>query len=223
MGKIRESERNIGAVLTLLIFVVLGVISTLYILTIPWEIISAIADYFKKVSNVGGGYLVLLPVFFYFMKKVYRQNLAKFCFASENYIGDIGIGLCFSPVLTLLLFWENSLVPGGVYTPKGIYLILFMAMAGVIGPVMEEAFYRGVIYSLIRRKLGFFIGVFLSSAIFALSHKAFSVREVIPYFLTGIPLALLYEKRKSLFCPVVAHSAANLSTIFLGLVLYPRL
>lgn len=84
---------------------------------------------------------------------------------------------------------------------------LLFAAGGVIGPAAEEALFRGLIYSYLRR-WGVLAALSGSTLLFAASH--------IPG--TGLPLAqaaggilfgLAYEKSKSLAAPAVIHILGN--------------
>jgi membrane protease YdiL (CAAX protease family) len=222
MSKIAQDKGRLPGGLTLtLLLAALALLGVLVIWGLPGDALSTLFKHIGQAADVGAGYLVLFPFFAIFIKKVYKKGLIELCFKSSEPLKDVLIGLGASPLLVLLLLIENSVLPGGVYLPRGYSLVLFMGVAISLGPVMEEAFYRGVIYSILRRRVGVWLGVAISAAIFAISHFPEGAAEWVPYFLTGVPLALLYERRGSLLPSVAAHSAANLGAILWGLAFYP--
>lgn len=80
-------------------------------------------------------------------------------------------------------------------------------LAMVIGPVLEETFFRGFCFPLFRSVWGRIPGMVLSSLLFALIHE--NLFAVFPIFCLGMILAYLYDKRKSLVAPVVMHAVHN--------------
>ena len=221
MNKIVQDENRRSSGLTLaLILTTLGLVGALVIWWLPRDTLSTLFMIIGQLVDLGAGYLVLFPFFIIFFKKVYKKSLIELCFRSERILKDIFIGLGASPILIILLLIENSLLPGGIYLPSGYSLILFIVVAVSLGPVMEEAFYRGVIYSVLRGRTGIGWGVAISSVIFALSHFPSGVAEWLPYLLTGVLLASLYQWRGSLLASIVAHSVANLGAILWGLIFY---
>ncbi|MGD2072580.1 MAG: type II CAAX endopeptidase family protein [Candidatus Thorarchaeota archaeon] len=78
---------------------------------------------------------------------------------------------------------------------------------GVVGPIGEEVFFRGFVYTGLRRKFGVRGGIFWSSLFFGLTH---GIPWQIPYaFVAGIILAYVYEKTGSLYSPIILHVVNN--------------
>jgi len=90
--------------------------------------------------------------------------------------------------------------------------------AGVVG-VVEELFFRVVLFALLRQRLRFLYAAILSSALFALAHE---ITAWLPVFALGLGLAYLYEKRHSLWTNALAHGTLN-AISFLLLFLLPDL
>lgn len=95
-----------------------------------------------------------------------------------------------------------------------IYLSLFVAIAG---PVMEEIFFRGFIYSAIRKKTGAWWAILISAAVFSLLHV--HVVGFMPILILGMCLAYLYEKTGSLIPCIAFHITHNLIMVSLMLML----
>jgi len=86
--------------------------------------------------------------------------------------------------------------------------------AVVVVPIMEELFWRSFLMRWIDKR-GFlnlppasvsYLGVFLSSAVFALAHELWAAG-----FLAGLAYALLYRHLGKLWYPIVAHATTNLA------------
>ncbi len=90
--------------------------------------------------------------------------------------------------------------------------------AGLVG-VVEELFFRVVLFGLLRQRLRFAYAAILSSALFAVAHE---IAAWLPVFALGFGLAYLYEKRRSLWTNALAHGTLN-AISFLLLFLVPDL
>lgn len=103
-----------------------------------------------------------------------------------------------------------------VVLPKNnLEIVLFFITAGLISPIAEELFFRGFIYVYFR-KFNFFLGLILSTTLFALPHFQSSTFPIIP-IIGGIVFALSYEHSKSLIAPIIIHVLGNLTIFFLSL------
>ena len=81
----------------------------------------------------------------------------------------------------------------------------------IIGPIFEEIFYRGLLYNKLKEISNAFIGVLISSILFALLHipkYGFGINTFF-LFLVGILLAYCYEKTDNIYVPILVHSINN--------------
>lgn len=133
----------------------------------------------------------------------------------------IGAGLAIFAVTTLLvaplLFALLSLVTGEpVVAPQQEVLPerplpLHLAITGVAvilaAPVGEELFFRGFLFGSLRGRMGFGGAASISGAVFAVTHY---IPLLMPlFFVVGLGLAWVYERRGSLWTCMVAHAAFN--------------
>lgn len=85
-----------------------------------------------------------------------------------------------------------------------------LAIGGIaifIAPLVEELFYRGVIYPTIKQSGYPRLAVYGVSLLFALSHG--NAMIFIPLTLLSLALIWLYEKTNNLLAPILAHSLFN--------------
>lgn len=136
-----------------------------------------------------------------------------------------GLGAKFLPLIAILLI----LIPVGILMPDvlaglpdniepnvGIHALELFSwqwmVAGllvvVVAPLYEEVLMRGILYPWLRQRSGRKWAILLSSAAFALLHGIGPV--LIPTFIAGVMLALLYEKKGALSACVIAHGVFNL-------------
>jgi membrane protease YdiL (CAAX protease family) len=86
-----------------------------------------------------------------------------------------------------------------------VFLTVFVA---VIGPVIEEIFFRGFAYKAFRSRFGAGVAMVASAALFSAMHL--NIVALVPVFFLGIYLAYLYEKTGSLVPSITAHMAHNI-------------
>ena len=79
------------------------------------------------------------------------------------------------------------------------------------GPFSEELFFRGFVLAALVGPLGPVRAAVASSALFALAHVAIGV--IIPIFITGMLLAWLYLRTRSIWPPMTAHVLQNLIAV----------
>lgn len=89
--------------------------------------------------------------------------------------------------------------------PKVLMLTMFLAC--VVGPMAEEFFFRGIVYTTIRQKLSRGVAMLISGALFALVHS--NVVGFLPIMVLGCLLAHLYERTGSLASPLAIHILHN--------------
>ena len=99
-----------------------------------------------------------------------------------------------------------------------------LLLIGVLLPVFEELFFRGVIINLLKKHFGSVSCIFLSAIFFGLAHlNPFEINLIQPIyaFALGILLAVLRQRFGSVFAPALAHVAFNSVSIFLYFFVEP--
>ena len=91
--------------------------------------------------------------------------------------------------------------------------ILVFAAASVVAPIVEETFFRGVLFSALRSRMRIWPSVLLSSVFFAVIHPL--PGGFLPIFVLACVMALLREHSQSLLPSMICHSLYNT----MGLVL----
>jgi membrane protease YdiL (CAAX protease family) len=90
-------------------------------------------------------------------------------------------------------------------------LVVFFLVGGLIAPVAEEVFFRGIVYGFLR-KWGVVLAIIGTTAVFAGAH-AFLTPVPLIQIVGGILFAIAYEVEGNLLVPVVLHILGN-TTIF---------
>jgi membrane protease YdiL (CAAX protease family) len=98
-------------------------------------------------------------------------------------------------------------------------LVIDLAFGAGLVAIVEELFFRVVLFALFRQRMRFVYAAMTSSVLFALAHE---IAAWLPVFALGMVLAYLYEKRHSLWTNAIAHGTLN-AISFLLLFLLPDL
>jgi membrane protease YdiL (CAAX protease family) len=101
--------------------------------------------------------------------------------------------------------------------PSGALALNFIVTlvgAGLLAPVAEELFFRGLIHRWFRARFGFWPAVLISSAIFAAGH-ADSIGVVASSFVLGLLLAAVYDRSRSLWLSIAVHAVNNSLAVIL--------
>lgn len=99
-------------------------------------------------------------------------------------------------------------------------IVLFFVVGGLLGPIVEEIIFRGMLYPAWKAQWGWIASAFATSLAFALFHPRGSG---ISQFLASILFICLLRRTGSLRAAIVAHSVFNISLWypFLGRFLFP--
>ena len=96
--------------------------------------------------------------------------------------------------------------------PQGLHiLVLALLVTAVAAPLCEEAFFRGMLFRLLRTRVPVWAAVLLSATAFGLAHASPAVSvALLPVFTyMGIVLAVIYAWTRSLTNTVLLHSLNN--------------
>ena len=121
-------------------------------------------------------------------------------------------------ILILFLYAAGMNALRLLYTPlphSKLLVLIYLLVGGVIGPVAEETFFRGILYGFFRQ-WGVYTAVALSTLLFVLPHLT---GGNLPFtqIVGGAVFAIAYEKEQSLLVPITIHCLGNLAIFSTGL------
>lgn len=100
----------------------------------------------------------------------------------------------------------------------GSSVALQIVAAGIVGPVVEELLFRGLIYKRLREFTGINISAVLSAVIFGIFHGNWVQA---PYaIIIGLAAVFVYEKYKSIIAPVLFHMSVNMASIGMSYIAF---
>jgi len=218
--------------------VVIIVMFSGYVLTAAGPVI------FKPLHfNMDINLLMMLVTFFidiiagcvilYFVLVKYREKLSSLGIARQGFYKNVLSGITaymfILPILAAVLILSMLLLDAIGYKspPQPVFdiffeekrsnvILLLTIFVSILGPVIEEIFFRGFLYSAVRKRFGVIIGVLLSSALFSMLHT--NIASFIPIMILGVLMAFLYETTSSLVAPMTVHILHN--SIILGFVFF---
>jgi uncharacterized protein len=135
-----------------------------------------------------------------------------------NWPGLAAVNMVGLGVLMLGLDFLAKFLPMPKETPfdqffaRPLDAYLTVAFAVTLGPLMEELFFRGFLYPVLARRLGFTWGVLLTALPFGLLHLAqygYSWGAVLIVFLVGVVLTTVRAVTKSVASSFLAHVGYN--------------
>ena len=141
-------------------------------------------------------FLILMTVVFGFVSEMLRR-----------FLGLVGQGLNQSNIQST--FQEQPL--------------LIAVFACIIGPLVEELFFRQILLRYLRKSLATWLSVFLVGLVFALTHMhSLSLSEwvgTVGYLGGGLAFSIIYVKEKeNIYYPLLVHMLSNsLSLIILAI------
>jgi len=212
------TKRDVFVAIVLGAFVVVGL---LFLLIAILELVSLATDTDSSAGNLGGLVLIaelglLLPVWALGIRK-YHVPWSALGFRRFELGKSIGLGCLFLLfALGFNVFWallmavfeqgvQPDLSPLVGDSLGGLSVALLGA--GIVAPVAEEAFFRGFVFSGLRRSMRLVPALAVSAALFAVAHIA--PNSWPPIFVLGVLFALLYEQTGSVWPAVFMHGFIN--------------
>ena len=121
--------------------------------------------------------------------------------AAFGALAALGFALChLAGVEPLRILRPGPAVP----PPKPALLFL---VGGLIAPIAEEVYFRGLLYGYLRR-WGFWTALLVSTLVFTLLHGS-APGAPIPQLVGGLVFATAYEIEKRLLVPILIHILGN--------------
>lgn len=104
--------------------------------------------------------------------------------------------------------------------------ILMFVQAVIFAPILEELLFRGIIFRTLREK-GKILAHVVAAGLFGFLHvysglfagDMTQLIHMLPYVLMGFAFGYAYEKKGTIFVPIVVHALNNFIAILLSLLL----
>ncbi len=128
-------------------------------------------------------------------------------------IGTLGIALIsyiivmiISIVMLMILPVQPSETRGDLVMGGGV-LWIGILVGSILVPIAEELFFRGFLFTTLRKRTNFWISAILSAVCFGLVHG--DPIAIIYAFVLGLIFAATYERSKSIYISILLHMLIN--------------
>ncbi len=92
-----------------------------------------------------------------------------------------------------------------------VVLTLMSVAAVIVAPICEEIVFRGYFFAAAKKFTGTWVAAICSAMIFAAAHGSFAA--LLPIFILGFALAVVYEWTGSIWAPIAVHLCFNGATV----------
>ena len=137
----------------------------------------------------------------------------------KGLIWSAGFGATSVVTLGILYFLDfNLLKIFSSPSPSSISgLILLLIVGGFFSPIAEEIFFRGIVYSFLRR-WGIILAILGSAILFSVVHAAITGVSFIQ-IIGSLVFATAYEVEKNLIVPITIHVLGNMAIFVLSFLM----
>jgi hypothetical protein len=137
----------------------------------------------------------------------------------KGLVWSAGFGIvAFFAFVVLYVAGVNALILMQARLPTRLgQIILFFFIGGMLAPIAEEIFFRGILYGFFRR-WGVLLAVALSTLLFVVAHPMSHQGVFVPQVVGGIVFAVAYEVEGSLLVPITIHVLGNMAIFTLSLI-----
>lgn len=146
-----------------------------------------------------------------------RYKLKKITFKNSSIIAlsSLGLALFSGSLVNILINVFPSYNEASAAIDSNMGSVLGVISVVLVIPIFEEVLFRGLIYNELKTHLNIVVAIILQSLIFAIAHG--NMLQGIYAFIMGAVVAIIYDKTRSIFAPILFHVMYNL----LGSIILP--
>ena len=172
----------------------------------------------KALLIVVTTFIIFSLIFIKALKKLNISNV-KNRINTNDYINIFILGFFISMFFNTFIYTLNSVVHiTDAYKVSSIPLIVTIISSGIIGPILEELLFRGIVYNKLLAFNSHKKACIITSVMFSLMHFPNIITMFYTFVLSFI-MIYLYDKYKSLHAPIIFHIAINSTILVLIYIL----
>ena len=149
--------------------------------------------------------LIFIPLLIIKYKKIKPKFNLK---SNKNIIYVILVGISISILLNLIIININKIFNIDNNMLNNKYLIQTIIASGIIGPIIEELLFRGIMFNKIKTFNTINISVLITTLIFAFFHD--TITQMLYAFIVGYICIKIYIEYDSLLFPILFHMSCNI-------------
>ena len=156
---------------------------------------------------------ILIPLL---LKKV---KINRVTVKVDNLAVYVMLGICLSLSYNLLLCGINKVIYfTNLYDSVSNNTLVTLITAGVLGPILEELVFRGIVYEKLKTFNKQSISTVITGVLFGLFHG--NIIQFVYAFLLNFILIKSYEKENSILIPILIHVCVNsVTTLLLNFII----
>ena len=151
------------------------------------------------------GFVVFIPIFYLIYKKHKKKRTSGYLLES------VSLGISISLIFNILVYNLNDIFNFTDRYNKTLPFIVLLICTGILGPIIEEILFRGIVYNKLKEFNSNMRSIILCSLIFAIFH--FDIINSVYAFGVSFILIYLYEKYNTLIAPILMHIFLNTTVI----------
>ena len=158
---------------------------------------------------------IIFGIIFLILIKPYKKNEINTDINIKTIILIILSGISISIFYNTLVYFINSVIHiTDDYIISDIPLFTLILTTGIMGPILEELLFRGIVYNRLKIYLSHKKSVIITSILFSIMHLPNIINVIYTFFLSFI-LIYLYDRYKLLKISILFHIIINITVIFL--------
>jgi len=151
--------------------------------------------------------IILAIIFIPLLLKQYKNlNIKKN--KCNNIYKYILFTICLSVSYNVIGFYVDKILMTNLYGNSN--LIIGLISTVLIGPIIEELMFRGVMFNNLKNKYTIKKSAFITTILFMFSH--FNLIQMFYTFIFGYFLIFVYEKYQNIKYVIILHMVSNLTT-----------
>lgn len=150
--------------------------------------------------------IIFIPLFYFVYKKYCHYHKMPYKILISFIILSSSFALVFNSYISIIFDYPVSSLP--------IYVQIICS--GILGPIIEELLFRGIIFNKLKERYNADEAMLLSTIIFAFLHL--SILDIIYTMFFGYFLVYIYNRYHSLKYPIIMHIIANTVVIIFGMI-----
>ena len=128
----------------------------------------------------------------------------------------IALAVTLIPLTVITFYWPYEWGGRGLKHP-GLWTAIDQLGGGIAAAFIEETFFRGWLQTLTVRKFGVWIGIFVATLAFALSHLVVMTGWLrVATFFPGLVMAVLRHRGGSVLPSIIYHAVCNVWAVWLA-------
>lgn len=154
--------------------------------------------------------IVFIPIF-YSVYKNYRMDRVNY--TTQTILKLAGLAFLLSTVLNFIIIMIKHFV--GISFSNSSITFTTIVATGIIGPILEELLFRGIVYGKFSLIFKDNVAFYLSIMVFAIFHTG-GISQIFFAACIGYYLTYIYRKYHDIRLSMLAHICVNMTSILLS-------